>query len=101
MKKKTLVIGASAKSNRNSNLAIRSLREQGHLVETVGLHKGKVLDVHLNTEKKSFKHIHSVTLYINSKRQHHYYAYSNSVNPKRVIFNPGTENPEFYALLKV
>lgn len=100
MKKKTLVIGASTNKNRYSNLAIRSLRKQGHLVETISLREGKVLDVQLNTEQKNFKNIHTITLYINPKRQPEYYAYIINLNPTRVIFNPGTENPEFYALLK-
>jgi len=39
-------------------------------------------------------------LYINAKVQPDYYDYIVSLHPRRVIFNPGTENPEFYPILK-
>ena len=97
---KTLVIGASLNSSRYSNMAIVKLK-QFH-IETValGLKSGLVEDVAIATEKKAFDDIHTVTLYLNPKRQEEYYDYIISLNPKRVIFNPGTENPEFYELLK-
>ncbi|GAL66544.1 hypothetical protein JCM19301_3022 [Jejuia pallidilutea] len=47
-----------------------------------------------------YKAIHTVTLYLNPNRQKAYYNYIVSLQPKRVIFNPGTENPEFYNILK-
>lgn len=96
---KTLVIGASLNSSRYSNMAIVKLK-QFH-IETValGLKSGLVEDVAIETDKKVFDDIHTVTLYLNPKRQEAYYDYIISLNPKRVIFNPGTENPEFYHLL--
>lgn len=54
----------------------------------------------ISTELVPFKDIHTVTLYLNPKRQETYYNYVVSLKPKRVIFNPGTENPEFYNILK-
>src|SRR5699024_12561341 len=60
--------------------------------------KGKVLDVSFSPEKKDFSAIDTVTLYINPKIQQEYYAYIIGLSPRRVIFNPGTENEEFYAL---
>ena len=53
-----------------------------------------------NGQKEDFKDIDTVTLYLNPKRQQEYYDYIISLHPKRVIFNPGTENPEFYELLR-
>lgn len=101
MKKNTaLVIGASMKEDRYSNKAIRKLRDYGKVVSAIGLREGKVEDVDITTEKKPFKDIDTVTLYLNPKRQPDYYDYIVSLKPRRVIFNPGTENDEFYSILK-
>lgn len=96
---KTLVLGASLKVDRYSNKAINSL--VNHDVETVafGLRKGVVAGVEIETERVDFKNIHSITLYLNPQRQKEYYDYLLSLNPKRVIFNPGTENEELMKIL--
>lgn len=96
---KTLVLGASLKPNRYSNMAIVKLKQ--FQIETValGLKSGMAENVLIETEKKIFDKIHTVTLYLNPKRQEEYYDYIIGLNPKRVIFNPGTENPELYKLL--
>ncbi|MAO09674.1 MAG: CoA-binding protein [Flavobacteriaceae bacterium] len=98
--KKTLVLGASLKPSRYSNLAINRLVDNQHPVEAVGLREGEVAGVEITTEKEKFENIDTVTLYLNAKRQEEYYEYIISLKPNRVIFNPGTENPEFYKLLK-
>ena len=98
--KKTLVLGASLNPGRYSNLAINRLVRYGHTVEAVGLKKGEVAGVEISTEKENFEDIDTVTLYLNPKRQVEYYDYIISLKPQRVIFNPGTENPEFYELLR-
>ena len=58
------------------------------------------LDITIETEKIPFKGVDTVTLYINPTVQREYYDYIISLHPRRVIFNPGTENPEFYTLLE-
>ncbi|WP_034259040.1 CoA-binding protein [Altibacter lentus] len=98
--KHTLVLGASLNPSRYSNLAIHRLVTRGHTVEAVGLKEGEVAGVSITTQKEDFKDIDTVTLYLNPKRQEEYYNYILSLAPKRVIFNPGTENQEFYALLR-
>ena len=98
--KKTLVIGASLKPERYSNIAINRLRNHNHDVVAFGLRAGEVKDVIIDTELITYDAIDTVTLYLNPKRQEAYYNYIIGLNPKRVIFNPGTENPEFYQLLK-
>ncbi len=100
MNKKTLVLGASLKPNRYSNYAIQRLKANN--VETVafGLKEGNVSGVKIDTELVIYKKIHTVTLYLNPKRQKAYYKYIITLKPERVIFNPGTENPEFYKMLK-
>ncbi|WP_114491696.1 CoA-binding protein [Candidatus Ulvibacter alkanivorans] len=98
--KKTLVIGASLNPSRFSNLAINRLVTYDHPVEAIGLRKGVVAGIDITTEKEDFEQIDTITLYLNAKRQQEYYDYILSLKPKRVIFNPGTENPELYELLQ-
>lgn len=97
--KKTLVIGASQNPSRYSNMAIRSLLN--HQIEVLALAKrtGIVEGVKIITEFPEEK-VHTVTLYVNRKRQSEYYSAILKLHPERVIFNPGTENDEFYDLLK-
>lgn len=98
--KKTLVIGASLNPTRYSNLAINRLSQAGHSVEAVGLREGIVAGVPIKKEKVNFNNIDTITLYVNASRQPDYYDYIVSLNPKRIIFNPGTENTEFYDILE-
>jgi predicted CoA-binding protein len=100
MKKKTLVLGASLNPGRYSNLAINRLVKHGQPTVAIGLRNGKVNGVEIKTEKFPFEDIDTVTLYLNAKRQQEYYNYILSLTPDRVIFNPGTENPELYDLLE-
>lgn len=99
-KKKTLVIGASLDPEKYSNLAINRLVSHGHPVVSIGLKSGVVAGVTIDTERKPYRDIDTVTLYLNPKRQQDYYDYIVSLHPKRVVFNPGTENQEFYEILK-
>ena len=98
--KKTLVLGASANPARYSFLAINSLRKHQHPVVALGRRMGKVLDVDITTEKKPQDTVDTVTLYLNPANQKEYYDYILSLRPKRIIFNPGTENPELSELAK-
>lgn len=99
MKKKTLVIGASLKPERYSNIAINRLKNYKHEVKAFGPREGEVSGVTIDTELVDYEAIDTVTLYLNPKRQVDYYDYIIGLKPKRVIFNPGTENLEFYKLL--
>ena len=100
MNLRTLVLGASLKANRYSNYAIQRLVANGHDVVAFGLIKGEVSGVHIDTELVPYKELNTITLYLNPKRQRDYYDYIVSLKPERVIFNPGTENPELYHILK-
>lgn len=100
MEKKTLVLGASLKPSRYSNIAIKRLVSHGQPVVAVGLRKGEVTGVQITNEIEDFQDVDTVTLYLNPQRQKEYYDYIISLQPERVIFNPGTENPELYALLR-
>ena len=100
MNKKTLVLGASLKEVRYSNIAIHRLIAKGHEIKAFGLRQGEVNGITIDTELINYQDIDTVTLYLNPKRQEAYYNYIIGLKPKRVIFNPGTENAEFYSLLK-
>ena len=100
MKNITLVIGASLNPNRYANIAIKRLRDKQVSVVALGLRRGKVLDVVIDDEKLPYKNIVTVTLYLNPKRQVAYYNYIIGLKPRRVIFNPGTENMEFVKMLQ-
>ncbi len=99
MSKKTLVLGASLKEERYSNVAIHRLRKFNIDTVAIGLRAGIVDDVKIHTDLVPFTDINTVTLYLNPQRQQPYYDYILSLKPSRVIFNPGTENPEFYEML--
>jgi len=92
--KKTLVLGASENPSRYSYLAINRLLQHKHPVVAIGKRKGKVQDVEITTEHPEMDDIDTVTLYLNPTNQKPYYDYILSLHPKRIIFNPGTENPE-------
>ena len=98
--KKTLVFGASLKPNRYSNYAMQHLVVNNHEVVAFGLKDGVVDGVQVSSELKLYKDIDTVTLYLRAEHQLDYYEYIIGLKPNRVIFNPGTENPEFYLLLK-
>lgn len=98
-KKLTLVIGASENPSRYSNMAIRSLRKHDHPVLALAKREGQVGDVKIQTEFPE-EVINTVTLYVGPQRQPEYYDKVLKLNPRRVIFNPGTENPEFENLLE-
>lgn len=97
---KTLVIGASSNPERYSFIAVSRLLQHNHEVVAIGLKTESVFGIEIQTGFPKFDNIHTVTLYLNAQRQKAYYDYIISLAPKRVIFNPGTENPEFYELLK-
>ncbi|MEM6320984.1 MAG: CoA-binding protein [Bacteroidota bacterium] len=100
MSKKTLVLGASLKPERYSNIATHRLRRHGHEVVPVGLRAGKIADVDILEGQPEITDVDTVTLYLNPKRQENYYDYILGLQPKRIIFNPGTENMDLVHLAK-
>lgn len=94
MSKKTLVLGASLKSNRYSNIAINRLVNNQHEVVAIGLREGIVAGVPIIKGQPDLAQIDTITLYMNPRRQVDLYDYILDLNPKRIIFNPGTENME-------
>ena len=96
--KKTLIIGASEKEWRYSNLVTTRLLEKGYEVVAIGSREGKIKQVMIETGFPDFKDIDTVTIYLSEKNQKAYYCYILKLNPKRIIFNPGAENKELFEL---
>ena len=97
--KPTLILGASENPNRISFQAATRLMARGEEVFLIG-RGNSVNGVSIHKELLAFKGIDTVSLYLNPKRQEEYYSYVVDLKPKRVIFNPGTENPEFESKLQ-
>lgn len=97
-KKKTLVLGASENPARYSYLAISRLKNNQHPVVAIGKKAGTVAGITIETEQMPWDDIDTVTLYLNPLHQKPYYNYIVSLRPKRIIFNPGTENDELEQL---
>jgi uncharacterized protein len=93
--KKTLVLGASANPARYSYLAINKLRTHNHPVIAIGKKNAMVADISIQDFTAPILDLDTVTLYLNANNQKSYYDYIISQHPRRVIFNPGAENPEF------
>ena len=90
----TVVLGASSNPGRYSYLAVNKLRRYGHPVVAIGKRKGQVDDVPIETDHIPVTDVDTITLYLNPNNQKEYYDYIMDLNPKRIIFNPGTENDE-------
>ncbi len=100
MTKKTVVLGASENPSRYSFLAVNRLRASGHPVVAIGNKKGQIGDTEIMTGYPAEKGTDTVTMYLNPQLQQQYYDYIFSLKPKRIIFNPGTENEALEELAK-
>lgn len=102
MEKTTLIIGASENPGRMANRVIRELRAQGTPVLAIGARPGQVGDVPILTDPAELpgEKVHTVGMYINPGIQPEYYQFIKNLQPERVYFNPGTENPELFQKLR-
>jgi len=98
--KKTLVLGASPNPTRYSHAAVTQLSRYGHEVVAVGRREGEIDGIAIQKGEPALESIHTVTLYLNADNQKQYYDYILGLNPKRIIFNPGAENPELARLAR-
>jgi len=92
--KKTLVLGATPDSSRYAFLASNKLVRYGHPIINVGLKKGEVAGIPIEKPEVIHEDVDTITLYVGSRNQAPLYDYILKTHPKRIIFNPGTENPE-------
>ena len=100
MGKKTVIVGATPNQSRYAFLAANMLREYEHNIVPIGIKRGEVagkeiLDIR---KKPAINDVDTITLYIGPRHQPEWYEYLLSLEPKRIIFNPGTENDEFEKL---
>ena len=98
--KKTVVLGASDNPSRYSYLAVERLTQQQHPVIALGRKQGSIGNTSILTDRPAIEAVDTVTLYLNEQNQKDFYDYILSLHPKRIIFNPGTENDELFDLAK-
>lgn len=94
MDKKTLILGATPDSSRYAYLAANRLVSHGHSIVNVGIKKGEVAGVVIEKPELIHDDIDTITLYVGPQNQPALYDYILKTHPKRIIFNPGTENNE-------
>lgn len=92
--KKTLVLGATPDASRYAYMASNKLVHNGHSIVNVGLKTGEVAGVPIEKPETIHPDIDTITLYVGPQNQPPLYDYILETNPKRIIFNPGTENHE-------
>jgi predicted CoA-binding protein len=102
MSKKTVIVGATTNESRYAYMAAEMLTNYQHEIVPIGIKKGEVmgqtiLDI---KSKPIIGEVDTVTLYIGPQHQPEHYSYLLSLKPKRFIFNPGTENPEFEKMVE-
>lgn len=98
--KKTLIVGASTNPERYAYKAANALVKHGYEIENLGTKKGEVAGKEILQGTPALENIHTITLYIGAAHQLPMYDYLLQLKPQRIIFNPGTENPEFQKLAK-
>ncbi|MEO8795560.1 MAG: CoA-binding protein [Daejeonella sp.] len=98
--KKTLIIGATNNPGRYANLAAHRLVKHGHEIVNVGIKKGEVAGVDIERPDVIHPDVDTITLYIGPQHQAEYFDYILKTKPKRIIFNPGTENFELEELAR-
>lgn len=97
---KTVVIGASPNQNRYAFKAVTKLTEHKYPVVALGFREGVVAGNNIiKAWPSQIENVKVVTMYVGPARQPDFYDYIIGLKPKKVIFNPGTENSEFYKKL--
>jgi len=96
--KKTMIIGATPNPSRYAHKAATRLVYTGHKIVNVGVKKGMAANQPIEKPEKIYDDIHTITLYLRAENQKELYDYILKTKPKRIIFNPGAENPELYKL---
>ena len=92
--KKTLILGATPNPGRYAYLAANRLKAKGHSIINIGIKKGEVAGVAIENPGQIYADVDTITLYVGPQNQPELYQYILDTHPKRIIFNPGAENPE-------
>lgn len=96
--KKVVVIGASPTPSRYAYKCVRMLDDHGYSVIPIGKQKGKINDIPIQIDQPEIENVDTITLYLNPKHSDEITPYIFSLNPRRIIFNPGAENPRLEKL---
>ena len=97
---KTLILGASDNPSSYAYLAANRLLKNGHQIINIGIKSGEVAGFPIERAQKIYPNVDTITMYIGPLKQAQYYNYIIKTMPRRIIFNPGTENPELELLAK-
>lgn len=97
---KTLVLGASPKPERYSFKAVNMLLKFGHPVVAVGAREALIGDTKILNGMPEIDSVDTITMYLGPQNQSGFYKYILDLKPRRIIFNPGTYNPELIHLAK-
>lgn len=93
-KDKTLIVGATPNPTRYAFTAADFLQRSGKPFIPLSIKRGHVLGEEILDlrQKPTLEDIHTITLYLNANHQKEWEEYLLSLEPKRIIFNPGAEN---------
>ena len=94
--KRTVVLGASPNPGRYAYIATLKLHTYGHEVFPVGIKEGTIKGIKILTGNPPIDDVDTITLYIGSRNLPAWYDYIFSLHPKRIIFNPGTEDDRLF-----
>jgi predicted CoA-binding protein len=95
MKNQTvLVLGATDNTNLTSYSAIKLMMHRGLHVMALGPKKTRIDQIAITDEPAAIKQADVVSIFLSAKKQRKYYDYILSLKPEKLVFNPGTENPE-------
>lgn len=89
----TVVLGASPLPHRYAHIAVERLRAAGHAVVAIGRHTGTIGEVAIQPAWPEDIQVDTVTLYLNPINQEPWLTTIITAAPRRIIMNPGTENP--------
>jgi uncharacterized protein len=98
--KKTIVLGATPNPERYAYKATKKLMDYGHEAIPLGIKKGQIEGITIQNDSPQYDDVDTITLYLRAENQKPYYDYILSLKPKRIIFNPGTENAELMSKAK-
>jgi predicted CoA-binding protein len=99
--KKTLVFGATSKPDSAAYKVCACLQNSGTEIIPWGIRTAKINGLKILMGLPFISDIHTITIFIDSEKQKQYYNYFFSLNPERIILNPGSENNELKKLAKL
>jgi len=96
----TLVVGASTNEMRYSNMAVKLLTDSGYKIYAFAKRGAMIGDIEIHTQWPKKGSIDTVTMYVGVSKQPSLYDKIIDLAPRRIIFNPGTENHELANTLR-